>query len=52
MISGGDVKAVQGTTGHATADMLMNTYAHIQQSSRVSIRCRAEEIIKTELIYC
>ena len=25
MISGGDVKAVQGTTGHATADMLMNT---------------------------
>ena len=35
MISGGDVKAVQGTTGHATADMLVNTYAHIQQSSRV-----------------
>ena len=33
MISGGDVKAVQGTTGHATADMLVNTYAHIQQSS-------------------
>ena len=30
MISGGDVKAVQGTTGHATADMLVNTYAHIQ----------------------
>ena len=25
MISGGDVKAVQGPTGHATADMLMNT---------------------------
>ena len=35
MISGGNVKAVQGTTGHATADMLVNTYAHIQQSSRV-----------------
>ncbi len=33
MISGGDVKAVQGTTGHATADMLVNTYAHIQQKS-------------------
>ena len=34
MISGGDIKAVQGTTGHATADMLVNTYAHIQQDSR------------------
>ena len=32
MISGGDVKAVQGTTGHATADMLVNTYAHIPVS--------------------
>ena len=37
MISDGDVKAVQGTTGHATADMLVNTYAHIQQSSRVEL---------------
>ena len=30
MISGGDVKAVQGTTGYATADVLVNAYAHIQ----------------------
>ena len=37
MISGDDVKAVQGTTGHASADMLVNTYAHIQQSSRVEL---------------
>ena len=37
MISGSDVKAVQGTTGHASADMLVNTYAHIQQSSRVEL---------------
>ncbi len=37
MISGGDIKAVQGTTGHASADMLVNTYAHIQQSSRVEL---------------
>ena len=37
MISGGDVKAVQGTTGHATADMPVNTYAHIQQSSRIEL---------------
>ena len=37
MISGGDIKAVQGTTGHASADMLVNAYAHIQQSSRVEL---------------
>ena len=37
MISGGDIKAVQGTTGHASADMLVNTYSHIQQSSRVEL---------------
>ena len=37
MISGGDIKAVQGTTGHAIADMLVNTYAHIQQSSRMEL---------------
>ena len=43
MISGGDVKAVQGTTGHATADMLVNTYAHIQQSSRVEPGKKFEE---------
>ena len=34
MISGGDVKAVQGTTGHASVNLLVNTYAHIQQDSR------------------
>ena len=43
MISGGDVKAVQSTTGHATADMLVNTYAHIQQSSRVELGRKFEE---------
>ena len=43
MISGGDVKAVQGTTGRATADMLVNTYAHIQQSSRVELGKKFEE---------
>ena len=43
MISGGDVKAVQGTTGHASADMLVNTYAHIQQSSRVELGRKFEE---------
>ena len=43
MISGGNVKAVQGTTGHATADMLVNTYAHIQLSSRVELGRKFEE---------
>ena len=43
MISGGDVKAVQSTTGHATADMLVNTYAHIQKSSRVELGKKFEE---------
>ena len=33
----GSVKAVQDTTGHASADMLVNTYAHTQQSSRVEL---------------
>ena len=42
MISGGDIKAVQGTTGHASADMLVNTYAHIQQSSRVELSKKFE----------
>lgn len=37
MISGGDIKSVQGTTGHASADLLVNTYAHIQQSSRMEL---------------
>ena len=43
MISGGDVKAVQGTTGHASADMLVNTYAHIQQTSRKELGQKFEE---------
>ena len=30
--SGGNFKAVQGNTGHATAGMLMDTYAHTQTS--------------------
>ena len=39
IISGGDVK----TTGHASADMLVNTYSHIQQSSRVELGRKFEE---------
>ena len=43
MISGGDVKAAQGTTGHASANLLVNTYAHIQQDSRKKLGKRFEE---------
>ena len=43
MISGGDVKAVQGTTDHASANLLINTYAHIQQDSRKKLGKKFEE---------
>ena len=43
MISGGDVKAVQGTTGHASADMLVTTYAHIPQTTRKELGQKFEE---------
>lgn len=33
-ISGGDIKAVQGDTGHAQANMVTNVYSHIMDSSR------------------
>jgi integrase len=43
MISGGDVKAVQETTDHASANLLINTYAHIQQDSRKKLGKKFEE---------
>lgn len=43
LLSGGDVKAVQGTTGHASANLLVNTYAHIQQDSRKKLGKKFEE---------
>ena len=42
MISGGDIKAVQGTTGHASADMLVNTYAHTQDKPRLELTKKIE----------
>ena len=42
MISGGDIKAVQGTTGHASADMLVNTYAHTQDKPRLELTEKIE----------
>ena len=41
--SDGDFKSVQGNTGHATSSVLMDTYAHIQQSSRVELGRKFEE---------
>lgn len=49
MISGGDIKSVQGTTGHASADLLVNTYAHIQQSSRMELGKKFENSFYAKL---
>ena len=37
VVSGGDIKSVQGNTGHATAGILVNTYAHIQEQGRLEL---------------
>ena len=42
-ISDGDIKAVQGNTGHAKADVLVNTYAHIQTRSRQELAHKMEQ---------
>ena len=44
------MKAVQGTTGHASADMLVNTYAHIQQTSRKELGQKFEESFYKEAV--
>ena len=36
-ISEGDIKSVQGDTGHQTANVLMNTYAHIRNQPRIQL---------------
>lgn len=41
-VSGGDIKAVQGNTGHAQAGILVNTYAHIQDQARIELAARIE----------
>ena len=40
--SGGDIKAVQGNTGHATATVLMDTYAHTQDKPRLELTEKIE----------
>lgn len=36
-ISGGDIKAVQGDTGHAQANMVTDVYSHIMNDDRVKL---------------
>ena len=38
----GDFKSVQGNTGHATAAVLMDTYAHTQDKPRLELTERIE----------
>ena len=40
--SGGDFKSVQGNTGHATASVLMDTYAHTQDKPRLELTEKIE----------
>ena len=40
--SGGDFKSVQGKTGHATAAVLMDTYAHTQSKPRLELTEKIE----------
>ena len=40
--SGGNIKAVQGNTGHATTDILMDTYAHTQDKPRLELAEKLE----------
>ena len=42
MISGGDIKAVQGDTGHSQASMVTNVYAHTFDENRKRIADRIE----------
>ena len=48
MISGGDIKAVQGTTGHATTGILMDTYAHTQDKPRLELTEKIEADFYTQ----
>jgi integrase len=36
-VSGGDLKSVQGDTGHASSKMVADTYSHIQDTSRARL---------------
>lgn len=42
-ISGGDIKSVQGDTGHAVADMVTNVYGHIMNDDRRRLARKVDE---------
>lgn len=46
--SGGDFKSVQGNTGHATATVLMDTYAHTQDKPRLELAEKIEADFYTQ----
>ncbi len=46
--SGGDFKSVQGNTGHATATVLMDTYAHTQDRPRLELAEKIEADFYTQ----
>ena len=50
MQSGGDFKSVQGNTGHATAGILMDTYAHTQDKPRIELAEKIEAIFISRLL--
>ena len=46
--SGGNIKAVQGNTGHATSGILMDTYAHTQDKPRLELAEKIEANFYTQ----
>ena len=46
--SGGDFKSVQGNTGHVTATVLMDTYAHTQDKPRLELTEKIEADFYTQ----
>ena len=48
--SDGDFKSVQGNTGHATASVLMDTYAHTQDKPRQNEKPAATKLSGKEIL--
>ena len=49
-LSGGDIKAVQGDSGHAQADMVTEVYGHILDEERKK-NAQLIKLIKRELFF-
>ena len=45
LASGGDIKSVQGDNGHASADMVFNVYARIQDEQRKDMVNQMENVL-------